>query len=77
MGFVIPARNGYNSIIAYLAVLPARRGHGYIDEILAEGTRVLAEQKVPRIRTSQISATLRWRMPSSAPATSISNARST
>jgi vancomycin aglycone glucosyltransferase len=52
VGFVIPARNDYNSIIAYLAVLPAHRGNGYIDEILAEGTRVLAEQKVPRIRAS-------------------------
>lgn len=52
VGLVIPARNDYNSIIAYLAVLPAHRGNGYIDEILAEGTRVLAWQKVPRIRAS-------------------------
>jgi RimJ/RimL family protein N-acetyltransferase len=51
-GFVIPARNAYNPIIAYLAVLPAHRGHGYIDDILAEGTRVLAGQDVPRIRAS-------------------------
>jgi GNAT superfamily N-acetyltransferase len=52
VGFVIPAHNGYNPIIAYLAVLPAHRGNGYIDDILAEGTRVLAEQDVPRIRAS-------------------------
>jgi RimJ/RimL family protein N-acetyltransferase len=52
VGFVIPARNDYNPIIAYLAVLPAHRGNGYIDDILAEGTRVLAEQDVPRIRAS-------------------------
>ncbi|MGW3497122.1 GNAT family N-acetyltransferase [Streptomyces sp. NPDC001020] len=52
VGFVIPAHNGYNPIIAYVAVLPAHRGNGYIDEILAEGTRVLAEQDVPRIRAS-------------------------
>jgi hypothetical protein len=52
VGFVIPARNDYNPIIAYLAVLPAHRGNGYIDDILAEGTRVLAEQEVPRIRAS-------------------------
>jgi RimJ/RimL family protein N-acetyltransferase len=51
-GFVIPARNAYNPIIAYLAVLPAHRGNGYIDDILAEGTRVLAGQDVPRIRAS-------------------------
>ncbi|MFE7232342.1 GNAT family N-acetyltransferase [Streptomyces sp. NPDC002405] len=52
VGFVIPAHNGYNPIVAYIAVLPAHRGNGYIDDILAEGTRVLAEQDVPRIRAS-------------------------
>ena len=51
-GFVIPARNAYNPIIAYIAVLPAHRGHGYIDDILAHGTRILAGQDVPRIRAS-------------------------
>ncbi|MFD8424541.1 GNAT family N-acetyltransferase [Streptomyces sp. NPDC059466] len=52
VGFVVPAHNGYNAIIAYLAVLPEHRGHGYIDDILAEGTRVLARQDVPRVRAS-------------------------
>jgi RimJ/RimL family protein N-acetyltransferase len=52
VGFVIPAHNGYNPIIAYLAVLPEHRGNGYVDEILAEGTRVLTAQDVPRIRAS-------------------------
>ena len=52
VGFVIPASNPYGPIIAYLAVLPAHRGHGYIDDILAEGTRVLADQDVPRIGAS-------------------------
>ncbi|MFJ4479806.1 GNAT family N-acetyltransferase [Streptomyces xanthochromogenes] len=52
VGFVIPARNSYNPIIAYIGVLPAHRGHGYVDDILAEGTRVLAEQDVPRIRAA-------------------------
>ncbi|WP_067179803.1 GNAT family N-acetyltransferase [Microtetraspora niveoalba] len=52
VGFVIPARNDYNPIIAYIGVLPAYRGRGYIDDILAEGTRVLAAQDVPRIRAS-------------------------
>ncbi|MFE5212133.1 GNAT family N-acetyltransferase [Streptomyces sp. NPDC056600] len=52
VGFVIPAHNGYNPIIAYLAVLPEHRGKGYVDEILAEGTRVLTDQGVPRIRAS-------------------------
>lgn len=52
VGFVIPARNDYNPIIAYLAVVPAHRGRGYIGQILAEGTRILAAQDVPRIRAS-------------------------
>ncbi|MFJ2306266.1 GNAT family N-acetyltransferase [Streptomyces sp. NPDC087787] len=52
VGFVVPAHNGYNPIVAYIAVLPAHRGNGYIDDILAEGTRVLAAQDVPRIRAS-------------------------
>lgn len=52
VGFVVPARNSYNPIIAYLGVLPAHRGHGYVDDILAEGTRILAEQNVPRIRAA-------------------------
>ncbi|MFB8083763.1 GNAT family N-acetyltransferase [Streptomyces sp. NPDC055992] len=53
VGFVVPARNSYNPIVAYIGVLPAHRGHGYIDDILAEGTRVLAGQDgVERIRAS-------------------------
>jgi RimJ/RimL family protein N-acetyltransferase len=52
VGFVTPARNDYNPIIAYLAVLPEHRGNGYIDEILAEGTRILSAQDVPRIRAA-------------------------
>jgi RimJ/RimL family protein N-acetyltransferase len=52
VGFVIPAHNGYNPTIAYLGVVPAHRGNGYIGEILAEGTRVLAAEDVPCIRAS-------------------------
>jgi RimJ/RimL family protein N-acetyltransferase len=52
VGFVIPARNNYNPIIAYIAVLPQYRGRGYVDEILAEGTRTLVANNVPRIRAS-------------------------
>jgi len=52
VGFVTPARNDYNPVIGYIAVLPEHRGNGYIDEILAEGTRILSEQDVPRIRAA-------------------------
>lgn len=52
VGFVTPARNDYNPIIGYIAVLPEHRGNGYIDDILAEGTRILSAQEVPRIRAA-------------------------
>ncbi len=52
VGFVIPSRNAYGPIIAYIGVVPEHRGHGYIDDILAEGTRILAAQDVPRIRAA-------------------------
>jgi len=52
VGFVIPAHNAYNPIIAYLGVVPIHRGNGYVDDILAEGTRILAENGAPRIRAS-------------------------
>ncbi|MFD0526836.1 GNAT family N-acetyltransferase [Kitasatospora arboriphila] len=43
VGLVIAARNAYRPIVAYLGVLPAHRGRGLAEELLAEGTRVLAE----------------------------------
>ncbi|MDT9690166.1 GNAT family N-acetyltransferase [Streptomyces sp. P9(2023)] len=52
VGFVVPARNNYNHTIAYIGVVPTHRGKGYIDDILAEGTRILAGQNVPRIRAA-------------------------
>lgn len=52
VGFVTPARNDYNPIIGYLAVLPKHRGNGYINDILTEGTRILSAQDVPRIRAA-------------------------
>jgi RimJ/RimL family protein N-acetyltransferase len=51
VGFVIPADNG-NPIIAYLGVVPAYRGHGYVHDLLAAGTSLLAAQNVPRIRAT-------------------------
>ncbi|WP_150238746.1 GNAT family N-acetyltransferase [Nocardiopsis quinghaiensis] len=52
VGFVLPARNDYHPMIGYIAVLPEHRGNGYIDDILAEGTRVLAEEGVERVRAA-------------------------
>lgn len=52
VGFVVPAHNDHDPIIAYLGVVPEHRGKGYIDDVLAEGTRVLAAQGAPRIRAT-------------------------
>jgi len=52
VGFVIPASNDYGAIIAYIGVVPDHRGNGYVDDLLSEGTRVLAAESVPRIRAS-------------------------
>ncbi len=52
VGFVIPAANDYGAIIAYIGVAPPHRGNGYVDDLLSEGTRILADEGVPRIRAS-------------------------
>ena len=52
VGFVFPARHDYGPIIAYIGVRPAHRRHGYIDDILAEGTHILAEAGGPRSRAN-------------------------
>lgn len=52
VGFVTPGHNPYNPVIGYLAVLPAHRGRGYINDILNEGVSVLAATGVDRIRAA-------------------------
>jgi len=52
VGFVCPARNDYGPIVGYIAVRPAHRGHGYVDDLLGEATRFLAAQDVPRVRAA-------------------------
>lgn len=56
VGFVIPSRNDYSWIIAYIGVLPEHRGRGYIDELLDHGTRVLASAGAEVIKASTDSA---------------------
>jgi RimJ/RimL family protein N-acetyltransferase len=43
-GFGIPSCNVELPVVGYLGVLPGQRGHGYVDEILAEITRILATE---------------------------------
>jgi RimJ/RimL family protein N-acetyltransferase len=40
-GFTVPSRNSDRAVVGYIGVLPGHRGHGYIDDILAETTRIL------------------------------------
>lgn len=50
VGFVIPTRNYDWHVMGYLGVVPELRGQGYAGELLAEGTRILAEDGAKRIR---------------------------
>lgn len=52
VGFVTPGCNHYNPVIGYLAVLPAHRGQGHVDDILNEGVRVLGAQRVDHVRAA-------------------------
>lgn len=50
VGFVLPTRDGQFHAVGYLGVVPEHRGRGYVDDLLGEGTRVLAvEQGAERI----------------------------
>jgi RimJ/RimL family protein N-acetyltransferase len=42
VGFGLPSRNPGFPVVGYLGVLPEHRGNGYVDDILAEITRILA-----------------------------------
>ncbi|MGX4734825.1 GNAT family N-acetyltransferase [Kitasatospora griseola] len=44
VGFGIPSRNSTAPVVGYLGVLPEFRGRGFVAEILAEVTRVLADE---------------------------------
>jgi ribosomal protein S18 acetylase RimI-like enzyme len=51
VGYVVPAMiDGYRPVIAEIGVAAAYRGHGYSDDLLAHGTRVLADAGAPQIR---------------------------
>ncbi|MEV5428132.1 GNAT family N-acetyltransferase [Streptomyces sp. NPDC052701] len=44
VGFALPSRNTASHVVGYLGVLPGHRGHGYVDDLLAEITRFLADE---------------------------------
>nr|WP_202886186.1 GNAT family N-acetyltransferase [Kribbella sandramycini] len=50
IGFAIPSANNGGPVVGYLGVLPEHRGNGYIDDILAEITHLLAETGAVKVR---------------------------
>ncbi|MET7277501.1 GNAT family N-acetyltransferase [Kribbella sp. NPDC005582] len=50
IGFEIPSANNGGPVVGYLGVLPEHRGHGYINDLLAELTHQLAETGAVQIR---------------------------
>lgn len=48
-GFAAPTRNFSIPVVGYIAVLPEHRGRGYVDDLLAETTRVLVEHGATHI----------------------------
>jgi ribosomal protein S18 acetylase RimI-like enzyme len=50
VGLVMAAHNGAFPIIEFIGVVPEQRGHGYVDDLLAMGTSVLASAGATHIR---------------------------
>lgn len=52
VGFVVSARvNGDRPILAEIGVSAAHRGHRYVDDLLAHGTGILADNGAERVRS--------------------------
>ncbi|GAA3658872.1 GNAT family N-acetyltransferase [Nonomuraea antimicrobica] len=49
VGVALPSANNAGPVVGYLGVVPERRGHGYVDDLLAEITRSHAARGVQRI----------------------------
>lgn len=49
VGFIVPSATPYHRNVGYLGVLPAHRGHGLVNDLLAEVTRIHAEAGAERI----------------------------
>lgn len=49
VGFVIPSRSAYDPSVSYLGIIPAHRGQGLVDDLLAEITIIHADNGAPRI----------------------------
>ncbi len=51
VGLVMPTRAPTFSTIGYIGVVPEQRGHGYVDDLLAQGTTTLITAGASTIRT--------------------------
>lgn len=49
VGFALPSSSPTAHVVGYLGVLPGHRGHGYVDDLLAEITRFLAQEEGARL----------------------------
>ncbi|QWA26066.1 GNAT family N-acetyltransferase [Streptomyces sp. JCM17656] len=49
IGLVVPAQSPNGFVIAYLGVIDGHRGQGFVNDLLAEGTHLLATQGAERI----------------------------
>jgi RimJ/RimL family protein N-acetyltransferase len=51
VGFAMPSANAGGPVVGYVGVVPEHRGHGYVDDLLAEITHQLADTGAERIRS--------------------------
>jgi ribosomal protein S18 acetylase RimI-like enzyme len=49
VGLIVPSRSAYDASISYLGVVPEMRGHGYVDDLLAEMTSIHVAQGAARV----------------------------
>jgi ribosomal protein S18 acetylase RimI-like enzyme len=49
VGFVLPTINANTHNVGFIGVVPEQRGHGYVDDLLGECTRLLVEHGAVRI----------------------------
>jgi len=49
IGFALPSANEGGPVVGYQGVVPEYRGRGFVDDLLGETTRFLAERGAPRI----------------------------
>ncbi len=49
VGFIIPSCSAYDASVSYLGVVPEHRGHGLVDDLLAQITIMHSDNGAPRV----------------------------